>query len=158
MRINWGYVVGGVVGLGVCAAVAAGVVVAVGSAQTSAAQPDTVVALDYGADYDRAAAVTAATADRDARAAAEAARVAAEQAAAEAAAIVAAAELAAEEAAQGDVSDADGEASNGEEAGGASGGVPAVWIDLGNGSGMWDFSHCPTQSGSTGADGNVYCN
>lgn len=86
MRINWGYVVSGVVGLGVSAAIVAGVVVAVGSAQTSAAQPDSVVALDYGADYDRAAAVTAATADRDARAAAEATRVAAEQAAADAAA------------------------------------------------------------------------
>ncbi len=77
-------------------------------------------------------------------AAAEAARVAAEQAAAVEAERVAAEQVAADEP----------EDPGTEE---PSGGIPAVWVDLGNGTGMWDFSHCPTGSGTTGADGNVYC-
>lgn len=81
-------------------------------------------------------------------AAAEATRVAAEQAAAAEAERVAAEQQAA-------VEEEPTPEDPGESGGG---GIPATWIDLGNGTGMWDFSHCPTQSGSTGPDGNVYCN
>lgn len=154
-----GRVVGGVVAVAALGAVVWGTS-ALWTASEPAESPTVVVALDAGShsSYDRTAAVEFAMADRQAReaeaariaaeeaATAEAARMAAEQAAADEAALLAAEEAAAEEWVN--------EPSEPEP----SGGIPAVWVDLGNGTGMWDFSHCPTGSGSTGADGNVYCN
>lgn len=157
-----GRIVGAVFAVGALAAVGAGLGVAATSANAEkapAAVVETIDAVNFASlpytnglageqETDAAAAVAAEQARiaAEAAAAAEAARVAAEQAAAAEAERVAAEEQAAADEAP---------AEDPEEPSG--GGIPAIWVDLGNGTGIWDFSHCPTQSGSTGADGGVYC-
>lgn len=150
-----------IVGIGVLGVVAVGGAWAgVAMIQAANAEPATVVGtfepVDFAsipytnglADEQETAAAAAAVAEAERvaaeAAAAESVRVAAEQAAADEAARVAAEQAAADEPVNEEPE--------------PSGGIPAVWVDLGNGAGMWDFSHCPTGSGSTGADGNVYCN
>lgn len=151
----WEKVVTGVVSVGVLAGASALGVGMVTAMNANTTEPAVVRTVGFGTagSFDRGAAIETAVADKTAREA-EAARVLAEQAAVAAeAARVAAEQQAAIEAEQPESSPEDEPAPDE-----PSGGVPAVWVDLGNGTGMWDFSHCPTQSGSTGADGNVYCN
>lgn len=157
-KIRVGQVIGGLVAVGALAAVVAGGVVAVASAKAPDAEPATAFALDYGADYDRANAVQSAVADREARAVAEAARVAAEQAAAEEAARVAAEAAAAEETTQTAPGDSTPEGPS--DDGVPEGAWPLSWIpspDPVNApdGGRWDMSACYTY-GET-INGQPYC-
>ncbi|WP_143109829.1 hypothetical protein [Agromyces sp. CF514] len=118
---------------------------------------ETVTTADYltAARNDKAARVEAARVAAEA----EAARVAAEAAAAAQAAADEAARVAAEQAA----AEADTwEEPSGDETAGVPEPetpslIPLPWVDLGNGTGYWDTSGCPTGSGMTGPDGGQYC-
>ncbi len=148
MRINWGKTVGAVVAIGLTGALAFGAIAAVNAAQVPDDEPAAAVTLDYGAEYDRAAAVDAAIANRDARVA-EAARAAAEQAAAVAAE---AERVAAEQQAVGQP----GDTSEEEPAGDPAPWVPSEDPDNRNG-GDWDTSGCASGRFESGPDGTPIC-